>query len=344
MPHHYLRVLITLVIALVAVSPGQATERPFEVFALTSGRTLGPGESFSFGVQVIRHTETCTMCTATSTTCCTGAVTLKFEDVPVGVTACFPRLGGQCDPEITSDSPAALVQATSEILPGTYTLKVRATAKDGPNPKSHSADIPLTLVPFSVHVPSAANLLPGGSQSLALPIERITSSTGAIDLSLESPETGLSGSFNPDPASGNQATLTLNAASSLQGGHYFPTVKATLGNTQRTYDINVAVAPSFSLALVPATLLLAPGASADISVNIERGAGFTAPLTFRLAAPTGFTGTFSTSKLGGTKLRLNAATNVAPGNYHIVVRASGGNITRSVALRVRADKMKLAQP
>lgn len=333
MPSHRLRAFIALAFVLVALTPAHAIDPPFEVFALTTGVSLGPGEGDSFSVQVVRHTETCTACTSGSTTCCTGQIQLTFENVPAGVTACFPLPNGQCGSEIVSDGPGAVLQADSTIVPGTYTLHVRARANDGPNPRSHSADVTLTLLPFSVHVPPSASLLPGGSQSLALSIERIAAGAGAIDFALVSPEAGLSGTFSPN--AGDQAALQLSAAPSLPPGNYFPSVRATLGTVVRSYGMNVAVAPLFSLSLSPATLVLAPGGGAEVAVNVERGAGFTAPITLTLVAPPRFNGTFSSPhSLPPRKLRLSAAPAVAAGNYHVVVKGTGSRVTRSVTLRV----------
>ena len=80
-------------------------------------------------------------------------------------------------------------------------------------------------------------------------------------------------------------------------------MRATLGTVVRSYGVNVAVAPSLSLS--PARLALAPGGSAEVAVNVERGAGFTAPITLKLVAPRGLTGTLSLPhSLIPRKLRL----------------------------------------
>jgi hypothetical protein len=337
--------LVALALALVASVPAKSTERPFEVFALTTAGSLGPGETLAFPVQVVRYTETCTMCTAGSTTCCTGAIRLTFDNVPAGVRACFPVSNAECVAEITADSPAAIVQADSTIAPGTYTLRLRASANDGPNPRSHSAEVPLTLLPFSIDVPSSASLLPGGSQSMPLSIARIAAGTGTIEFALVSPNQGLSGTFNPNPAGGDQSTLQLGASPGLPTGNYFPIVRAALGTVVRNYDMNVAVAPSFSLSLSPAKLALAAGGSAQVAVKLERGAGLKSAITLSLVAPRGFTGTFSSPRdLGPRTLRLSVARNVVPGNYHAVVRGSSGNITRNVGLRMHIRQKRPGLP
>jgi hypothetical protein len=322
-----------LTLGLIAFHPANASERPFEVYALTTGGSLGPAEGFTFPVQVLRNTETCTVCTPQSTTCCTGVIRLRFEEVPAGVTACFPVSTTVCAPEITSDSPTALVQAGAAFTPGTYTLRLRATAIDGPNPRSHSASIPLTLLPFAIAAPSSVSVLPGGSQSVPLSIARIAAATGSIELALVDAADGLSGTFNPNPAGDNQSTLQLSATANVPTGNYFPSVRATLGNVVRNYEINVAVAPSFSLSLSPARLIARAGSSADIAVNLERGPGFTGAVALSLVGPRGFSGTFSPRGLGRS-LRLSVAGNVSPGNYHVVVRGTAGKVTRNAGLRV----------
>jgi hypothetical protein len=335
MPHLRLPMFVALAFALVFVPLAHASEKPFTVFAATGGVTLGPGDSVSIPVLVTRHSETCTVCSPTSTTCCTGVIRLSFENVPAGVTACFVGPGGQCLSQIPADSAVLALVADSSIAPGTYKPRVVAKANDGPNPRSQSDDFDLALLPFSVHVPPTASLRAGRSQSLALSIQRVAAGAGAIDLTLVSPDPGLGGTFNPDPAAGDQAALQLNAAKSLKPDNYFPTVRATLGTVVRDYDINVAVTPLFSIAFSPATLVLAPRGSAEVTIDVDRDPGFTRRVAFTLKGPQGLTGTFS-----GQKLRLTASPGLAPGNYQVAVKGAAGGASRTVTLLVRVGAVK----
>jgi hypothetical protein len=342
MPRLRVNLFVALAFALVPLTPAHAVDPPFKVFAATYGEALGPGESVSFQILVTRNSETCTVCTPTSTTCCTGVIRLSFENLPAGVTACFPRPAGQqCLTEIAADSAVAVLRADGSIAPGTYKPRVVAKANDGPNPRSQNDDFDLTLLPFSVHVPPTASLRRGSSQSLALSIERVAAGAGAIDFTLVSPDAGLTGTFNPDPATGDQAALQLSSAASLKPDNYFPTVRATLGTVVRSYDINVAVTPTFSIALSPATLALARGGSAEVAIAVDRDPGFTSRVAFTLAAPQGLTGTFSgPRRLTPEKLRLTASPGVAPGNYHVAVKGVAGGVTRTVTLRVRVGTVR----
>lgn len=99
-------------------------------------------------------------------------------------------------------------------------------------------------------------------------------------------------------------------------------------------------APGFSVLLTPMITPLSIDESIDVTVRVTRSGGFSEPITVQPAAgaeiPAGLQ-LGSASLLPGTEtaaLRVAADDRLPPGSHHVTLRATGGDVVRTVSLRV----------
>jgi hypothetical protein len=102
-------------------------------------------------------------------------------------------------------------------------------------------------------------------------------------------------------------------------------------------DAWAAQAPDFTVSASPATLTTAAGGSVSASVTVVPTQGFAAPTTLSVQGlPAGASSSFTPSVLGpgawGSTLAVTTTTGLASGSHPLTVTASGGGLTRRVAL------------
>ena len=101
--------------------------------------------------------------------------------------------------------------------------------------------------------------------------------------------------------------------------------------------------PDFTLGLTPVNLSLTQGASADLSVNLERLGGFTSPVQISVnGLPSGVTATPATltlsSNTSSAVLTLTASGTAVVGLSSLTFSVSGGGITKNTALALTTKK------
>jgi hypothetical protein len=165
---------------------------------------------------------------------------------------------------------------------------------------------------------------------------------------------GVTGVFDPveiaPPADSN---LILTASGDVQPGTYHLTVKGTLAliNTadgtltyrEDSASLDLVVRP-FSLVL-PASITVQPGGSAQVSVNLRRAAGFTGAVDLSLTPPPqGVAGSFTPASMtnNASTLTLNLAPDLAPGRYFLDVVGRSGSVSRTTAMSLVVPSFALA--
>jgi hypothetical protein len=139
----------------------------------------------------------------------------------------------------------------------------------------------------------------------------------------------------------------VNVASTVAAGTYAVNVNATGGGTTKTSPvaINVLPPPSFSLALSPSPLTIAPGASGSVTATTIRNATFNAPISLKVTGlpkgVTASTGTIAAPGSGSSTLGITVGSAVAPGRYTLLVTATGGGVTKNATLVLQAPGMSL---
>lgn len=267
-------------------------------------------------------------------------VNVAVEGLPAGVTAVVlpTQLTG------TTTSAIVTVNVASTVPAGTYPITVRASATGvGAATATYSLTVTAVATPnYSLSAaPAAVSAAPGAAVTSTIGIQR-TSFTGAIVLTLDNPPAGITGSFNPTPATADQSVLTINVGSTVAPGSYNLTVKGSAtgpGDKTTTIALTVtAPAANFTISATPAAVNLAAGASGNTSVAIVR-TNFTTDVALSLVSPpAGITGVFTPATLTGTTLTstlaLTVAGSVAAGTYPITVQGVGGSLTRTAVVNV----------
>jgi len=254
-------------------------------------------------------------------------VELSFSGVPAGatVTANPATIPGNA-------SSSALTVGAGTAAPGTYTITVQAEGGS----VEDDATFQLTIVEqdeggFTLTAnPGQVSIEQGDSESVTIEIARIAPYAGEVTLSLENAPEGLTGSFDPNPAAGNTATLTLTADEDLAAQVYEVTVRGT-GSPEATTTISVTITEpadegGFELSVNPNQISIEKGASGQVSVGIDRIAPYAGAVTLSLEnAPAGLTGTFDPNPVaGGTStLTLNASAGLTAQTYVVTIRGTG---------------------
>jgi len=254
-------------------------------------------------------------------------VNVTVEGLPTGVTASVAPTS------LTGTTTQAVVTVTvaNSVAAGTYTATIRASAA-GIGAATTTFALTVTAQGTYTLTATAASAVQGASGTSTIAIQR-TNFTGPVTLTLENPPAGITGSFNPTPATGDQSVLTINVASTVAPGPYNLTVKGAAtgpGDKTTTVALTVTAAPTsnYTLSVTPTTLNINPGGSGQATVNIAR-TNFDGTVTLSLdAPPAGITATFNPAAATGvTSLAtINVAANVAPGNHTLTIKGTATGV------------------
>lgn len=271
-----------------------------------------------------------------------AAVNVSVTGLPTGVnlTVTPSQLTGAVTTATVTVDVAASVPA------GTYTATIRASAA-GVGEATTTYTLTVTAIPnyALTATPPAVTIPQGTSGTSTIGVQR-TNFTGAVTLTLDSPPAGITGSFNPTPATGDQSVLTISVAPTVATGQYNLTVKGSAtgpGDKTTTVTLTVSQQPDYSITTTPNALTINAGANANTTVNIAR-TNFTGAVTLALdAPPTGVTATFNPAAPTGTSsvATINVAGNVAPGNYTLTIKGTASGVPTSVDPGVVSEEAAL---
>ncbi|MBC7222403.1 hypothetical protein H5T56_05435 [Candidatus Bipolaricaulota bacterium] len=142
--------------------------------------------------------------------------------------------------------PADKTSATVKIEVGPtveakdYTLTVTGKAT-GIADKTASLKLTVQLADFSLEAkPSVVTIKPGESATVTISIVR-TNLTDPVKFTVKNLPAGLSATFNPESAAGNETTLTISAAADAAPGSYSFTVEGAAAGKTKTITISVTI-------------------------------------------------------------------------------------------------------
>jgi hypothetical protein len=266
------------------------------------------------------------------------AVNVTVEGLPTGVTASAnpAQLTGAVTQAVVT------VNVGSAVAPGNYTATIRASAA-GIGAATTTYALTVTAAPVANYTLSAtaASAVQGASGTSTVSIQR-TNFTGGVTLTLDNPPTGITGTFSPNPATGDQSVLTINVASTVAPGTINLTVKGSAtgpGDKTTTVALTVTAAPTanYALSVTPTTLPISAGGNGQATVNINR-TNFTGAVTLSLdAPPAGITATFNASPTTAntSTATINVAANVQAGTYNLTIKGTATGIAdKTTALTV----------
>ncbi len=167
----------------------------------------------------------------------TGAVALTLEGAPAGVTGTF-------SPASATGATSTLTLSVAATVPaGPYTLTIRGRG-DGID-KTARVTLTVEALPgFSMSAtPTAIEVKRGQAVTVTINIRRVGGLADPIQLEVEGVPTGVTTTFEPNPATADTATLRITCGTTAAAGTYPFRVRGTAGTISQTTTVNLTIAP-----------------------------------------------------------------------------------------------------
>ncbi len=278
-------------------------------------------------------------------------VQMTFQDLPAGFTQEWTR-------DTSNGDCGVRLQVAKTVAPGEYTLNVAGLI--GSDVKSASQTRATTAVTASLKViipdltkffpflisssPTVFSAEPGFTSKFGINLVRTQNVEENVQLSIENVPLGVSASFVQNPVrlfvGGNSTQVNLTIANSTLPGQYAMRVKGTTANgnfNSTIVQLNVLPASTtgFKMTLTPVRdSFLQVSGTGSYTVNIEKKAGFTAPVTLSVQGlPNDVQAIGSTNPISV----ITAGYAVVPGAYSFTLKGTGGGVTNTepVTITVR---------
>jgi hypothetical protein len=243
-----------------------------------------------------------------------GAVTVAMTGAPAGVT-----LSLATNP-LTANTASGTLNVASSVAPGSYAVKLRATATGVADVESAFTIIvspdPLQLIADDAN----------GSQASVVTSQMIVNRfgvNGAVTFSATGLPAGVSVTFSG--GTGTAASARFLIGSAVIPGAYGVTLRAqSPGLPDATVGVVLNVAPSnVSISLVPQAVSVLQGAGTASAINFTR-TSFTGAVSVEFSGlPAGLVLESSDLAVTGSQavIIVNATREVAPGLYTVTIRA-----------------------
>ena len=258
-------------------------------------------------------------------------VTLSAVNLPAGVTASFspPTLGP------TATTSVLTLSASISAPLGSSTINVRASALD-----VASQSVPLNLTVTDATSPTyqlspetqSVVVVRGSSGQNTINITRAGGITVPVSLSVLSLPDGVTATFTPASTTGASSVVRLDVSPTAPVGSRTLTVVGTAaGITDRSTGFTLSVQPLGIFVSSPATLTVARGGSAALSLGVVKQSSVNEVATVTVSGlPTGLTlsepGPYLFTSPGGVTgidpLTISAAASTAPGSYVLTFRGT----------------------
>ncbi len=182
-------------------------------------------------------------------------------------------------------------------------------------------------------------VVPGAQATTSIAVKNQSGFTGNVELSVSGLPSGITASFDINPASHSSA-LTLSAASSAMRGSYLLTVVGASGNLAATTSVALQVnAPGFVITPSPSSLKIYPGTSGAVTIKAQRLAGFSAGVDLAVTSslPAGVTALWTNNSDGIGLLTLTAGNDAEPGSVMVTITGSSGNLKASTTIALSVN-------
>ena len=270
-----------------------------------------------------------------------AAVSLNVSGAPAGVTMKFSPTSIKA-PGAGKSTLTATIAAT--MAGGTYAVTVTATGGGA----TKTALLAINVLPppsFTLALsPTSITAAPGGYATTTASTMRTTTFNSAVSMKITGMPAGVTASTGsiPTPGSGI-STLGITVGSSAAGGTYALTVTATGGGVTKTATLTLSI-PGTALSAKSTALTLKRGGTATAQLTSAMLGGFSSAVSFAVQGlPAGVTAVFTPATLpapgnGGTALKLSATSAAALGAATLVVKATAGNVVRTLSLSLSVTK------
>jgi hypothetical protein len=247
----------------------------------------------------------------------TKVLTVKVVDPGTGVTEdTFPPVGTPITTTIPTAAPTTAAAPTTTAAP--------------------AADFTITPAQPTLAVQ------PGGKGSLGLSIVRAAGFTGPVSIAVEGMPSGGAANINPNPVTGNSATLEVVAPATsgsipltLRSGTKTATVTLQIGAGSTA----PATGTDFTLAVATAAGSVKQGSAGELGFAINRAPGFITPVLLSMTGqPNGVTVTFSPANPNSGndgKATISVAATATVGSYPVTITGvavlpNGTTVTKTV--------------
>lgn len=194
----------------------------------------------------------------------TGSVTLSANNLPNGVSATF-------SPNPAASSSTVTLTATSSAAVGNATIAITGTSES----LSESTSINLTVQPgpsFALAVaPSSLTVAEDASNTGTITVSPENGFNGAVTFSASGLPSGVSASFDPNPAT-STSVVTLTAGSSASAGTAMVTISGSSASLLQTATIELTVATLNVSVSPPAAAVVATTQSQQFTATVQGSA------------------------------------------------------------------------
>ena len=311
-----------------ASSDGGTAPKP----GLTPSMTLSLSTS---GVTVQRDSVALIEATISYTAVSSRNIELTFSGVPadvdISVAATADGPGTQLSLLGLSVSPTAKL--------GTYPITVHVRAF--PSVIEATATFTLVVIPsvprvlYTIGVNPLNHSIPvTGSAFSVISLQRFNF-TGPVSLSITGAPVGVTATFEPESITGTTAVMTLNVARTVAPGSYTVfvqgavTAPANQPNQLAPFTIVVPGPGSYVLTTVPASLLIAPGRAATVSINVFRIGDFRGAVAVTATGmPPGMAASIFpvVTAANEATLSLSTSATIPPGTYTLTLTGASTDV------------------
>ena len=243
---------------------------------------------------------------------------------------------------LAGTSTGATIVAASDLAPGTYTVTLRGQADGLP---TREVTITVVVIADALQlITEQATTRQGTSVTTPIIINR-NGVEDPIRLSASNLPGGVTASFDPNPAAGGTATMTIVVAPAVAAQSYTATVNAVVNGTPiASAELALNVTPSsLALALTPASLAMFQGTSTTTKLTLTR-TSLESPVAISIVGlPAGVTASASPSTVTGDEstITITVSDAAVAGDYVVSVLGAptswpaGNSRNATLALTVR---------
>ncbi|QAA76523.1 MAG: hypothetical protein BIP78_0757 [Candidatus Bipolaricaulis sibiricus] len=165
----------------------------------------------------------------------TGAVALTLEGAPAGVTGTFNPASA------TGATSTLTLNVSSTAAAGVYNLTVRGKG-DGLDKTTRVTLTVEALPDFSLSgQPSAVEVKRGEAATVTITVNRVGGFAEPIQFEIEGLPTGVTATFDPNPAPAGTATLRITTGTAAAAGTYPLRVRGTAGALSRVANVSLTI-------------------------------------------------------------------------------------------------------
>jgi uncharacterized membrane protein len=253
-----------------------------------------------------------------------GTVALSATGVPYGVTATFSPMTALSSTLTFSVSPNASTGLSPVTITGTS------------GGVSSKVTIALTIAAqprFTLGVtPASLSVNPGASATSTITIFGVYGFNDTVALAATGLPTGVTASFST--ATAGKSVVTFSTAKTAAAGTSTVTITGTSGSVSAKVTIALTITtPGFTLAAIPGSVSITPGASRTSAIAILARYGFDGTVALSASGlPSGVTASFAAATADKTVVTFSVASTAALGTSTVTITGTCGSLSSKTTI------------